>query len=268
MAQNRLDSFEPKILGFLCNWCCYAAADSAGVGRLQYPPNIRVIRVMCSGRIDPAFILEAFCHRADGVFIGGCQLGDCHYQLGNFEAMATMGLAWKVLQHVGVNHERLVLKWASAAEAPHFVQVVTQFTEKIRELGPLGLIEGKDWEGLRYKLRAANQVTRDIKLRMAFGKLCKEIRKEGTYRSELIGEGIEEKLGEIIKGEINRSEIVLYIQEKGPLSSHDLSVKIGIPLPEIEDELAGLSKKGLVERKDGIWAIYEVAPTQSKETVS
>jgi len=223
---------------------------------------------MCSGRIDPAFILEAFCHRADGVFIGGCQLGDCHYQFGNFDATATMGLAWKVLQHVGVNHERLALKWASAAEAPRFVQVVTQFTERIKELGPLGSSEGKDWEGLRYKLRAAKQVTRDVKLRMAFGKLAKEIRKEGTYRSELIEEGIEEKLGEIIKGEINRSEIVLYIQENGPLSSEDLSAKIGIPLPEIEDELAGLSKKGLVERKDQGWVIRKTTPTQKKEAVS
>jgi len=265
MAQS---PFEPKILGFLCNWCCYAAADSAGVGRLQYPPNIRVIRVMCSGRIDPAFILEAFCRRADGVFIGGCQLGDCHYQFGNFDATATMGLAWKVLQHVGVNRERLALEWASAAEAPLFAQLVTRFTERIKELGPLGSSEGKDWEGLRYKLKAARQATRDLKLRMAFGKLAKEIRKEGSYRSELIEEEIKEKLGDIIKGEINRSEIVLYIQEKGPLSSEDLSAKIGMPLPDTDAELAGLSKKGLVEKKDQGWVIRETTPAQKKEAVS
>ncbi|HIC91315.1 MAG TPA: hydrogenase iron-sulfur subunit [Syntrophaceae bacterium] len=260
MTQNRPDSFEPKILGFLCNWCCYAAADSAGVGRLQYPPNIRVIRVMCSGRIDPAFIFEAFCHRADGVFIGGCQLGDCHYQFGNFEAMATMGLAWKVMEQCGVDSQRLALEWASAAEAPLFAQLVARFTERIKELGPLGSSEGKDWEELRFKLEAARQVTRGTKLRMAFGKLAKEIRKGGAYRSELIEEGIEKNLGGIIRTEINRSEIVFYIREKGPLSSQELSVKMGIPHTQIEDELAGLSKKGLVERKDGIWAMCEVAP--------
>lgn len=173
-----------------------------------------------------------------------------------------MNLVWKALQHVGVNPERLALKWASSAEAPRFVQLVTQFTEKIRGLGPLGLIEGKDWEELKYKLRAARQATRDVKLRMAFGKLAKEIRKEGTYRSELIEGEMEKKLGDIIKGEINRSEIVLYIQEKGPVSSENLSAKIGIPLPEIEDELAGLGKKGLVEKKDEGWVICETTPTQ------
>lgn len=257
MARKGPNSFEPKILGFLCNWCCYAAADWAGVGRLQYPPNIRVIRVMCSGRVDPAFILEAFCHGADGVFVGGCRLGDCHYQFGNFDAMATMGLARRVLQHVGINQERLALKWVSVAEAPLFAQLVTRFTERIKELGPLGSSEGKDWEGLGYKLRAARQVIRDIKLRMAFGKLAKEIRKEGSYRSELIEEEIKEKLGDIIKGEIDRSEIVLYIQEKGPLSSEDLSAKVGIPLPDTEAELVGLSKKGLVEKKDQGWIVKE-----------
>ncbi len=168
-----------------------------------------------------------------------------------------MGLVWKVLQHVGINPERLALKWASSAEAPRFVQLVTQFTGKIKELGPLGSIEDKDWKELKYKLMAARQVTRDVKLRMAFGKLAKEIRKEGTYRSELIEEGIKEKLGDIIKREINRSEIVLYIQEKGPVSSEDLSVKIGIPVPEIENELAGLGKKGLVEERDEGWVMKE-----------
>ena len=168
-----------------------------------------------------------------------------------------MGLVWKILQHVGVNSERLALEWASSAESSRFVQLVTQFTEKIRKLGPLGSAEGEDWEGLKYKLKAARQATRDVKLRMAFAKLAKEIRNEGTYRSELVEEGMEEKLGHIIKREINRSEIVFYIQEKGPLSSEDVSAKIGIPLPDTEAELAGLSKKGLVEKKDEGWVVKE-----------
>jgi F420-non-reducing hydrogenase iron-sulfur subunit len=131
------DGFEPKIIGFLCNWCSYAGADLAGVSRIQYPPNIRIIRVMCSGRIDPAFILEAFKDGADGVLIGGCHLpSDCHYISGNFKALRRISLIKKVLGEFGIEPERVRLEWISASEGDKFAAVVRDMTERIRKLGP------------------------------------------------------------------------------------------------------------------------------------
>ena len=131
------DGFEPKIIGFLCNWCSYAGADLAGVSRIQYPPNIRIIRVMCSGRIDPAFILEAFKDGADGVLVGGCHLpSDCHYISGNFKAVRRISLLKKVLGEFGIEPERVRLEWISASEGDKFAAVVRDMTEQVRKLGP------------------------------------------------------------------------------------------------------------------------------------
>ena len=135
MTQN--NDFEPKIIGFLCNWCSYAGADLAGVSRIQYPPNIRIIRVMCSGRIDPAFVLEAFKDGADGVLVAGCHLpSDCHYISGNFKAQRRISLLKKVLKEFGIESERLRLEWISASEGDKFAAVVRDMTEQIRKLGP------------------------------------------------------------------------------------------------------------------------------------
>jgi len=131
------NGFEPRIIGFLCNWCSYAGADLAGVSRIQYPPNIRIIRVMCSGRIDPVFILEAFKDGADGVLIGGCHLpSDCHYISGNFKALRRISLIRKVLSEFGFEPERVRLEWISASEGDKFAAVVRDMTEQIRKLGP------------------------------------------------------------------------------------------------------------------------------------
>ncbi|MCS7114800.1 MAG: hydrogenase iron-sulfur subunit [Nitrososphaerota archaeon] len=129
--------FEPKIVGFLCNWCAYAGADLAGVSRIQYPPNIRVIRVMCSGRIDPAFILEALKNGADGVLVAGCHLpSDCHYLSGNFKALRRVMLLKKVLKDFGIEPERVRLEWVSASEGDKFAAVVRDMVEQIKKLGP------------------------------------------------------------------------------------------------------------------------------------
>jgi F420-non-reducing hydrogenase iron-sulfur subunit len=131
------DKFEPFILGFFCNWCSYAGADLAGTSRIQYLPNIKVIRVMCSGRVDPTFILKAFAIGVDGVLIGGCYPGDCHYSQGNFKARRRVELLKKVLQDFGIEAERLKIEWISASEGARFAQVVDNFTNAIKELGPL-----------------------------------------------------------------------------------------------------------------------------------
>ena len=135
--------FEPKILGFFCNWCTYAGADLAGVSRLQYPPNIRVIRVMCSGTVSPHHVLRAFQKGADGVLIGGCHIGDCHYLRGNYMTIKRISFLQELLKFTGVEPGRLHLEWISAAEGPKLAQTVRDFTEKIRKMGPSPLKPAK-----------------------------------------------------------------------------------------------------------------------------
>ena len=141
------DTFEPKIIGFCCNWCSYAGADLAGISRIQYPPNLRMIRVMCSGSIDPIYILDAFKRGADGVFIGGCHPGDCHYQSGNYKTRRKISLVKILLSQLGVVPERVRLEWVSAAEGRRFAQVVTDFTNEIKELGPIQINENGAAQG-------------------------------------------------------------------------------------------------------------------------
>jgi len=128
--------FKPTIVAFLCNWCSYAGADLAGLSRFQYPPSIRIIRVMCSGRVDPVFILKCFEEGADGVFVGGCHIGDCHYISGNLQTQERMENLSKVLSMVGIGSDRFRLEWVSAGEGQKFQQVVMEFTEQIKKLGP------------------------------------------------------------------------------------------------------------------------------------
>ncbi len=130
------EKFEPNILVFCCNWCSYAGADLAGVSRLQMPPHFRVIRTMCSGRVDPEFILHAFSKGIDGVLVAGCHVGDCHYIGGNYRTRRRVPLLKNMLKQFGMDSERLKLDWVSAAEGDKFQKVITEFTEKITELGP------------------------------------------------------------------------------------------------------------------------------------
>ena len=131
------EEFEPKIIGFLCNWCAYAGADLAGVSRIQYPPNIRIVRVMCSGRVDPSFILEALKDGADGVLVAGCHLpSDCHYISGNFKALRRIKLLKRVLEQFGIEPERVRLEWISASEGEKFAAVVKDMVEEIKKIGP------------------------------------------------------------------------------------------------------------------------------------
>jgi F420-non-reducing hydrogenase iron-sulfur subunit len=129
--------FNPALVGFFCNWCTYLAADLAGTSRMKYAPNVRVVRTMCSGRVDPQMVLWAFRHGADGVLIGGCHPGDCHYQEGNYKALRRSKLLRKMLPQFGIEPERLRLEWISASEGERLRDVVNEFTEQIRRLGPL-----------------------------------------------------------------------------------------------------------------------------------
>ncbi len=128
---------EPKIIAFFCNWCTYTAADLAGVSRMSYAPNVRIIRVMCSGRVDPELVIKAFDLGADGVLIGGCHPGDCHYQNGNHKTLRRYILLKRLLSQMGIEPERLRLEWISASEGEKVRRVCNEFTEQIRGLGPL-----------------------------------------------------------------------------------------------------------------------------------
>jgi F420-non-reducing hydrogenase iron-sulfur subunit len=128
--------FEPDIIGFLCNWCSYAGADLAGTSRIKYPANIKSIRVMCSGRVDPVFILEALKKGADGVLIAGCHPGDCHYQSGNYKTNRRIKLLKKLLEDMGVEPERLRFEYISASEGKKFADTVSSFVDQLKKIGP------------------------------------------------------------------------------------------------------------------------------------
>ena len=140
MAEN----FEPKIVAFLCNWCSYAAADLAGTSRIQYPPNVRIVRVPCSGRVNPIFVIKAFQSGVDGVLVAGCHPGDCHYQSGNYFARRRFALLKRLLEYIGFDNERLHLAWVSAAEGGKFADVIREVVESVRRLGPIEKLVKRD----------------------------------------------------------------------------------------------------------------------------
>jgi F420-non-reducing hydrogenase iron-sulfur subunit len=129
-------NFRPKIVAFLCNWCAYTGADLAGTSRMRYAPNIRIIRVMCSGRIEPTFILTAFQQGADGVLVCGCHPGDCHYQTGNYKCLRRFKLIEKYIAQMGIEPERLRLEWISASEGKQFAELVNEMTKALLDVGP------------------------------------------------------------------------------------------------------------------------------------
>ena len=197
--------YNPHILGFLCNWCCYTAADSAGVGRYQYPPNLRVIRIMCTGRLDPSFPLEGLAGGADGIFVGGCHPGECHYQDGNYHALISASLVHEMLNRLGIARERFLIDWASAAEGPNFVKIITAFTEKIRSLGPLGKAEDKDQGELQWQLAQAAEEARGRKIRTGLINASREMMKASDFSRDAITALVREKCAKALAA--------LYIEE-------------------------------------------------------
>jgi len=142
-------NFKPTIVAFLCNWCAYTGADLAGTSRLHYAPNIRIIRVMCSGRIEPSFILKAFQQGADGVLVCGCHPGDCHYQEGNYKCLRRFKLMEKFIQQMGIEKERLQLEWISASEGKQFAELVNTMTKAMLELGPSKIKSSSEFEHVK-----------------------------------------------------------------------------------------------------------------------
>ncbi len=166
-AAGPATGWEPRIAAFFCNWCTYTAADLAGVSRLKYAPNVRVIRLMCSGRVDPQFILEAFARGADGVLIGGCHPGDCHYAEGNYKALRRFQMLKRVVNDFGIHPDRLRLEWISASEGDKVRTVVNEMVEQLRAVGPLNMPErNRDWdlelESMQEKITAHERAGQEV----------------------------------------------------------------------------------------------------------
>jgi len=232
--------FEPKILSFLCNWCAYAGADLAGISRFQYPPNTRVIRVMCSGRVDPVFIPKAFLAGFDGVMVLGCHPGDCHYLTGNFQAERKISLTRKLFEMAGFGSERILLDWVSAGEGERFAQVVRQFIEKIQNLGPFSLDADQ-----KAKLSAIKASLEGEKIRWMVGKGPELLEKENVYGERLPQERIESVMEETIRDELIKNRIV-FLVESGPLAAQEISHRLDLKLKETLAYLVSLVGEGKI----------------------
>jgi len=233
-------SFEPKILSFLCNWCAYAGADLAGISRFQYPPNTRVIRVMCSGRVDPAFIPRAFLAGYDGVMVLGCHPGDCHYLTGNYQAERKINLTRKLLEMAGIGRERLLLDWVSAGEGERFSQVVRDFVEKIKGLGPFSIDEE-----MKGKLRAVRASLEGEKIRWMIGKGPELMEKENVYHERLSKERINEAIESTIRDEFLKNRILALIESKS-MAAKEISQRLNLKLNETLNYLVSLVGEGKI----------------------
>ncbi|MFH2065378.1 MAG: hydrogenase iron-sulfur subunit [Pseudomonadota bacterium] len=233
-------SFEPRILAFLCNWCSYAGADLAGISRIQYPPNIRVIRTMCSGRVDPLFIVNALDEGFDGVYVGGCHIGDCHYQDGNVYALKRFEALWKLMDLTGISRDRVHLKWASAAEAQLFADNVTYVTQVIRELGPF------QRESHLLPLQAMKRTLAGQRYRWLVGIDRKITEDKNVYNEKTPAPLFEKVFSEALQGEYQKALVVECTKDK-PLSVHDISDRTGLPPYTISRRLNELSQDGITE---------------------
>ncbi|NOZ88208.1 MAG: hydrogenase iron-sulfur subunit [Deltaproteobacteria bacterium] len=237
--------FQPKIIGIVCNWCCYAGADLCGVSRFQYPPYIRLMRVMCSGRVDLLHILRAFSDGHDGMFIGGCHLGDCHYvSSGNFNAYGLFHVARKILDYIGLNPKRLRLEWVSAGEGIEFSKFMNEFGREIEETGPLGKTEGLDDDTLRFRLTAVKSIAPYVKLVLTH-RLNTLERTEKAYYEFFDSDEFERFFQDSIAVKIVMSQIMLLLKNVR-LSQKEISEKLGISPSSVAKYMNDSSRLGLV----------------------
>jgi coenzyme F420-reducing hydrogenase delta subunit len=237
--------FEPKILGYLCNWCCYAGADLAGVSRIQYPPNIRIIRVMCSSRIEPHIIMEMFIQGIDGVFVGGCHFGDCHYIDGNYYTFCRIELAKKLLDRTGLNPKRLRLEWVSAAEGLRFAQIMEKMREEIKDLGPNPVSEKSPDTDILKELVIARNAASDFRLRLLSAKTYTLSEKGNVYNKIIDKNRLEKLTDDIVEEEMLRHRILSSLLEK-PLSVKEIAKKIQGSPQDILEQVVVLKERGLV----------------------
>ena len=217
----------------------------SGVSRLQYTTEIRLIRVMCSGRVDLEFVLRAFSNGLDGVFVGGCRLNECNYVThGNYDALGMVLLCRKIMEQIGLNPERLRIGFMSSGEGNLFVEAVNDFVEKVRELGPLGKGEGIDENGLALKLEAATKLIPYIKL-VERERLRVPTRSEEAYNEFYNSDEVNRLFGELILDKLAISQITSLLRER-PLSTGEIAGVLGLNPSEVSKHLNSSSRQGLV----------------------
>ena len=237
--------FEPRILGFLCICCAYAGADLAGVSRFQYPPNHRTIMVRCSGRVDPRHVLRGFLRGVDGVMVLGCHPGDCHYVSGNYYARIRMGALAYLLSLTGMDPDRLILDWVSAAEGRRFADLVTAFTTRIRELGPLGRAEKLSSEELKARLVAASDVMGNERVRWLIGRKLELLAKGDVYSEQVHEEAYDDLVRTTIAAEYQRSRL-LGVAEHRPRSVTEMAEAVGLAPRLVLPHIVALEQAGLM----------------------
>jgi F420-non-reducing hydrogenase iron-sulfur subunit len=249
--------FEPKIIAFLCNWCSYAGADLAGVSRYQYPTNTRTVRVMCSSRVDPTLIFDMFIHGADGVLVGGCHLGDCHYITGNYYTEKKIKLAKKLLEKAGFETQRLRLEWVSASEGERYSKVVADFVNEIKTLGP-SPVGGDDPDIDKLEgLFIAKNVARDFRLRSLVAREIELTEKGNVYNKKLPQEDFDSLMDSAIDDEMERQKILLMTLD-GAYSVLDIASRIKLSPQRVLQHIVTLKDRGLVvvDRFEGVMPLY------------
>ena len=237
--------FQPRMIGIVCNWCCYGGADLCGVSRFQYPPHIRLIRVMCSGRVDLLHILQAFSKGQDGVFVGGCHFCDCHYVTnGNFNAFSMVQVSRKILAYLVINPERLRIEWVSAGEGIRFANFMNEFSAQVQQMGPLGKAEGIEESELKRNLEAVRQLVPYIKLVLT-QKLNVTERTEVAYRKFFTSEEFDSLFEESIAPRLAMSQIMLLLRER-PLSMGAISELLRLNPTAVSVHLSEALRRGLV----------------------
>jgi coenzyme F420-reducing hydrogenase delta subunit/DNA-binding transcriptional ArsR family regulator len=237
--------FRPKMLGIVCNWCCYGGADLCGVSRFQYPPYIRLVRVMCSGRVDLLHVFRALQNGMDAVFIGGCHINDCHYVTeGNYDAIGMVGVCHELLRRVGLRPERVRLEWVSAGEGIRFAGIMNEYAAQVQQWGPLGRGEGLEQAELAARLEAATRLVPFARLALT-GRLRPAVRNEEEYRRFFAGEEFRRLFDELLGDRLAVSRILLLLRER-PRTTAELAERLGWSASEVSRHVKRSSKQGLV----------------------
>ena len=246
-----MSTFEPKIIGFLCNWCSYAGADLAGVSRIQYPTNMRVIKVMCSGRVEPGMVLGLLEAGADGVMVTGCHIGDCHYITGNLHTKRKYTLLQKLLAKTGLEPQRIRLEWNSAAEGQRFANLVKEFTEQVRAVGPTPLRAPTPNTEKLLNVRAAKEAADGFRLRALVGKEEKLVTEGNVYGEKVAQNDFTAKMEAAVETEFQVHRIHIILQD-GPRSVKDIAKQLGMQPRSVLSYVVALRQRGWVDMKEAV----------------
>ncbi len=246
-----MSTFEPNIVGFLCNWCSYAGADLAGVSRIQYPTNMRVIKVMCSGRVEPGMVLGLLEAGADGVMVTGCHIGDCHYISGNLHTKRKYALLQKLLAKTGLEPQRIRLEWNSAAEGQRFANLVKEFTEQVRAVGPTPLKTPAPDAARLLNIRAAREAADGFRLRALVGKEEKLVTTGNVYGDKVAQDEFTKAMDDAVETEFQVHRIHIILQD-GPRSVKDVAKQLGMQPRTVLSYMVALRQRGWVDVKEAV----------------